>query len=228
MIRAALIGSSGKMGLEIIAASEENIELSYFVSRKKSADKKVVLLKDLSAKKIDLVIDFSNPEAMILALKWCVKNKISFLSGTTGLTKDQEKEVIMAAKVIPVFWASNFSVGVALVTDMLKVFSKYSDFDFQIEEVHHRHKKDRPSGTAKTLQATLEKLVGKDLPEPASIRGGGIFGIHKIWAMSSSETITIEHSALNRSVFAEGAVRAALWLAEQKPGNYTMNDLLKG
>ena len=129
--------------------------------------------------------------------------------------------------MIPVFWASNFSIGVALVTEMLNVFSKHNEFDFQIEELHHRHKRDRPSGTAKSLQKALQKVVLKDLPEPVSIRGGEIFGIHKVWAMGASENITIEHTALNRSVFAEGAVRAAVWLAEQKSGNYTMRDLLR-
>lgn len=227
MIRAALLGASGKMGAEIMEAAPKQIEIVNFVSRKKNPESKSVLLKDLSAKKLNVLIDFSNPDAMSDALKWCVKNKIAFLSGTTGITSVQEKEIKAAAKVIPVFWASNFSIGVALVTEMLNVFSKHNEFDFQIEELHHRHKRDRPSGTAKSLQKALQKVVLKDLPEPVSIRGGEIFGIHKVWAMGASENITIEHTALNRSVFAEGAVRAAVWLAEQKPGNYTMRDLLR-
>ncbi len=215
------------MGLEIIKAAPKQIEIVNFVSRKKTAEPKAVSLKDLSAKKLDVMIDFSNPDAMSEALKWCVKNKVAFLGGTTGISNAQEKEMIAAAKVIPVFWASNFSVGVALMTEMLNVFSKHKEFDFQIEELHHRHKKDRPSGTAKSLQKALQKVVSKALPEPVSIRGGEIFGIHKVWAMSPSETITIEHTALNRSVFAKGAIRAAAWLSEQEPGNYTMRDLLR-
>lgn len=227
MIRVALLGSTGKMGAEILKAAEslkKNLEISAHVSRKKTSDKKSVLLKDVS--RADVLVDFSNPEAMSLALKWCVKNRVPFVSGTTGISPAQEKELIAAAKTIPVFWASNFSLGIALVSEMLNVFSEFNEFDFQIEELHHIHKKDSPSGTAKSLHSALKKVVKKDLPDPVAIRGGGIFGIHKIWAMSPSENITIEHTALNRSVFAEGALKATLWLVDQKPGKYTMRDLI--
>ncbi len=225
--RIALVGATGKMGREIILAAEKDKrEIRNFVSNKKSSDKKVVSLKNLSGKDVDLLIDFSVPEMMSEALQWCVQNKVAFVSGTTGITSAQEKELSVAAKTIPVFWASNFSLGVALVTEMLQVFSKNNDFDFQIEEAHHRHKKDSPSGTAKSLQTALKKVVKKDLPPPLAIRGGEIFGIHKIWAMSSSENITIEHTALNRGVFAAGALKAGLWLVDQKPGIYTMRELL--
>ncbi len=223
----ALVGSTGKMGREIlILAARDKRDIRHLVSNKKSSDKKMVELKRLSGKEVDLLIDFSAPEMMSEALAWCVKNKIAFVSGTTGISPSQEKELVAAAKSIPVFWASNFSVGIALMTEMLSVFSQNNAFDFQIEEVHHRHKKDSPSGTAKSLQSALKKIIKKDLPEPVAIRGGEIFGIHKVWAMSSTENITIEHCALNRSVFAEGALRAGLWLVDQKPGKYSMQDLL--
>jgi 4-hydroxy-tetrahydrodipicolinate reductase len=204
MKKIALIGAGGKMGQEItklISESPQEIKIT-----------------DL-AKGVDVVIEFSSPKGFEKTLKWCVKNKTAFVS-------EHERQLQRAAKIIPVFWASNFSLGIALVTEMMKQFSELEDFDFQIEEFHHKHKKDKPSGTAKTLQKELHKIVQKKLPEPLSIRGGEIFGIHKIWAMSSSENILIEHSALNRSVFAKGALRASLWLIKQAPGYYSMRDLL--
>ncbi len=211
MMKLALIGRKGKMGQEI--------------EKLLSQSSKKMIVSELG-KGVDVVIDFSSPEGFENALQWCVKNKTPFVSGTTGISTEQERQLKSAAKKIPVLWSSNFSLGIALVTEMMKQFSDLEDFDFQIEEFHHKHKKDKPSGTAKTLQKELHKIVQKKLPEPLSVRGGENFGIHKIWAMSSSENILIEHTALNRSVFAAGAIRASLWLIKQAPGNYTMRDLL--
>lgn len=228
-IRVALQGASGKMGREIILASEslkDELLITQFIAREKSKLVTIADVSHLSPKNIDVLIDFSEPKAMSKALNWCVQHKIAFVSGTTGISQKQEQQIVTAGKKIPVFWASNFSLGVALMTEMLKVFADQDDFDFQIEEFHHRHKKDKPSGTAKSLQREFQKILGKKLPEPVSVRGGEIFGIHKVWAMSSSENILLEHTALNRSVFAKGALRASLWLARQKPGTYTMRDLL--
>jgi 4-hydroxy-tetrahydrodipicolinate reductase len=211
MIKIALVGRGGKMGQEI----EKLLS---------GASKKMILTE--LVKGADVVIDFSSPQGFESTLKWCVKNKVPFVSGTTGISVEHERQLKSAAKKIPVLWSSNFSLGIALVTEMMKQFSDIEDFDFQIEEFHHKHKKDKPSGTAKTLQKELHKIVQKKLPEPLSVRGGENFGIHKIWAMSSAENILIEHTALNRSVFASGAIRASLWLIKQTPGNYTMRDLL--
>ena len=211
MTKIALMGSSGKMGQELkqlILLRPKELRL---VERDQSAD---------------VLIDFSSPEGLLDAIKWSVKNKTPLVSGTTGIGPKEERALKAAAQKIAVFWTSNFSMGIALVSIMLKHFQEAEDFDFQIEEFHHRHKKDRPSGTAKTLQKELQKYVHQKLPEPVAIRGGEIFGIHKVWAMSSSENILIEHTALNRSVFAKGALKAALWLTQQAPGNYTMRDLL--
>ncbi len=212
-MKVSLVGAKGKMGGEILGAL-----------KKRRAGICEAFTGKVSS--VDIVIDFSSPDGMSEALRWSVKNGVPFLSGTTGLSDKQNRELMLAAKKIPIFWASNFSMGIALVTEMLKVFSEQYDYDFQIEELHHRNKKDKPSGTAKSLQAELKKIVKKELPEPLSIRGGEIFGIHKIWAMRSTESICIEHSALNRSVFAEGALQAASWLLSQKPGFYTMRDFL--
>ena len=118
-----------------------------------------------------------------------------------------------AAESCPVLWSANMSLGVNFVAELIKSLSVLEeDFDFQIEETHHRHKVDKPSGTAILLQESLQAKLKKTLPEPLSVRGGGVFGIHKLMAMSEEETITIEHVALNRKVFAKGAVKAAVRL----------------
>jgi 4-hydroxy-tetrahydrodipicolinate reductase len=110
---------------------------------------------------------------------------------------------------------------------MVRELRRLEGFDLQVEEVHHIHKKDRPSGTALRIQAEIENAVGRKLPEPVAIRGGGVFGIHRIFAMSADETLTLEHSALNRLVFARGALRAAHWLVLRSPGLYTIENVIE-
>lgn len=109
---------------------------------------------------------------------------------------------------------------------MLAQFSRLEGYDFQIEELHHNRKKDKPSGTALFLQEKLQSAVGSPLEAPVAIRGGGIFGIHRVWAMGQEETITLEHTAMNRRVFARGALKAATWLLGRPPGFYSMDDVL--
>ena len=118
------------------------------------------------------------------------------------------------------------SMGIHILLNALNSLEGSVGFDFQIEEFHHRYKKDKPSGTALLLQNKLATIVGKKLQTPVSIRGGGIFGIHKVWAMAEAETISFEHQALHRQVFARGAVQAAIWLSQQKPGLYSLQNLL--
>jgi 4-hydroxy-tetrahydrodipicolinate reductase len=118
------------------------------------------------------------------------------------------------------------SLGVAVLKKAIRLFTHLDDFDFQIEEFHHNKKKDRPSGTAIALQEELQKTIPKKkLPEPLVVRAGGIFGIHKVYAVSDEEMLCFEHQALNRRVFAKGAVRAGLWLSKQRPGSYELEDI---
>lgn len=228
-IKIAIVGAGGRMGQEILklAANSKKIEVSEYVSSQKTDSKSKTNIEDLNPKKIDVLIDFSSPEALSLAIDWCLKNKKPLVSGTTGFNADIQKKLITVSKKIPIFWAANFSMGIALMAEMFKCFNGQDQYDFQIEELHHRHKKDKPSGTAIFLQTELKKYTQKSLEEPLAIRGGEIFGIHRLWAMSSSETIHIEHSALNRSVFAEGAIEAAFWIREKKKGHYAMRDMLR-
>lgn len=178
---------------------------------------------------VDIWIDFSSPEALKDTLKRAAANKKPVVCGTTGFGRKEKKLLAKYSHEIPILWSSNMSLGVAVLNEAIKVLSAISHFDFQIEEIHHSKKKDKPSGTAITLQENLEKAVGKKLPEALAIRGGGVFGVHKVYSMSDEEVLTFEHSALNRTVFARGAVRAAEWLIKQrKPGLYAMSDVLFG
>ena len=109
---------------------------------------------------------------------------------------------------------------------MLSQMKQLEGFEFQIEELHHNRKKDKPSGTALFLQEKLTEAVGPHVPAPLAIRGGGIFGIHRVWAMGEEEMVTIEHTAMNRRVFARGALKAARWILGRSPALYRMDDVL--
>ncbi len=230
-MKVGLVGASGRMGQEItkILKGTPSFELHLAICRQSSLAEFAYTRAQpscLEAKEVDLWIDFSSPELLQKTLSVAIKNKTPFVSGTTGLDTKQVSALKRAAKSIPILWASNMSLGVAVLTEAMKVFARVRQFDFQIEEFHHRRKKDSPSGTAKSLQQALENVVGRELPPPLSVRGGGIFGIHKVHAMAEDEHIIFEHSALNRAVFANGAVEAAKWLSLKKKGFYGMRDVL--
>lgn len=216
----ALVGAAGRMGKEI-----ENVaaQAGYAI------DTKIDGLKDwktAEAKSIDVVIDFSSPDGLDGALAWCLKNRKPLVSGSTGLSAKQRKALANAAKKIPVLYSGNMSLGIAVFSAMIKYLGAVKDWDFQIEEIHHDQKKDRPSGTALLLQDKLTEVAGPEVPAPLSLRGGGVPGIHTLWAMGPEETLTITHTAFNRTVFARGALRAALWLFDKKQaGLYDLSDL---
>ncbi len=225
-----VVGASGKMGLEIIKLLQNHphFEAYFAITREKNLkgyQHHSSQWSHSNCKNVDIWVDFSSPRLLEGLLNFATKHGQPVVSGVTGLKASDHKKISQAAKHIPVLWSSNMSLGVAVLKEALRSFALLQDFDFQIEEAHHRHKKDRPSGTALTLQETLQKIVQVKVPPPLSIRGGGIFGIHKVWAMSPEETLTFEHTALQRSVFAKGALMAAQWLLERRPGLYQMSDL---
>lgn len=223
-LKIGLLGAGGRMGLEIqnLILQIKDFELVYAPSSKD-------VWNDKLAKNVEVWIDFTNADAFKGVLKKIEKYNRPLVSGTTGISASDKKVLNNLAKKIPVLWATNMSVGVAVLNEALKVFSEISDFDFQIEEIHHNRKKDAPSGTAITLKENLEKAIDKKIPDTLSIRGGGVFGVHKIYALSDEEVLTFEHSALNRTVFAKGALRAARWLAKnKKPGLYKISDAIFG
>lgn len=220
-IKIGIFGAQGRMGQEIRQTlfKNPNMELVYPLVRGESFDPKKASL-------VDVWIDFSSPGALKEVLRIAQKYKSCVVSGTTGFTASEKKMLNSAAKKIPILWSSNMSIGVAVLNEALKSLAALKDFDFQIEELHHNKKKDSPSGTALTLQENLKDVVKKNLPEPVAIRGGGIFGVHKVYSMSDEEVLVFEHTALSRAVFAKGAVQAAEWISKKKPGLYQMRDVL--
>lgn len=227
--KVGVLGAGGRMGQEVALALKSATSLDAFLGLDASGEAPGFqnVAKNLQSplcEQVEIWIDFSSPEGLEKLLEVA---KAPVLSGTTGLTENTKTAMARAAKTIPLFWASNMSLGIAVLQEAMKVFRHLDDFDFQIEELHHRRKKDRPSGTAITLQERLEEIVGRECPQPLSIRGGGIFGIHRIWAMSDEEVLTFEHQALNRAVFARGAVKAASWMVGRAPGLYSMRDLFE-
>ncbi len=212
-----VFGASGRMGQEVLAVLKElHGEKSYLA---------VSDLKNPVCKEIKIWIDFSSPAGFTEIFGFCQKNQLALVSGTTGLSKEQLKT--MRQTTVPLLWSPNMSLGINILLKAVRALKGAEGFDLQVEEFHHRRKKDKPSGTALLIQEELESFLGVKIEKPVSIRGGGIFGIHKVWAMSEEETITFEHQALNRRVFAKGAVQAAQWLKKQKPGFYSMQDLLE-
>jgi 4-hydroxy-tetrahydrodipicolinate reductase len=230
MKKLAIIGASGRMGAELLALSPEfKFVATQGVGRSKLAVDGLTLsdhVSKLDPSKIDAVIDFSLPELTDDVIEWCVKNQKPLVSGVTGISLEQKNRFAEAGRSVAVLWAPNMSLGIAVLSRMISELRNLKGFEFQIEEVHHKRKKDKPSGTALFLQEKLETAVGEDVPAPVAIRGGGVFGIHRVWAMGEEETITLEHNAMNRRVFARGALRAAQWLIKKKPGRYTLDDVI--
>jgi 4-hydroxy-tetrahydrodipicolinate reductase len=194
----------------------------------------------------DVLIDFSNPPAMRHWLKSCRDRNIAMVIGTTGLHRIDHAAIDVAAEVIPVLQAGNMSLGVNLLLTLVgKVAAKLGDdYDVEVVEAHHRFKKDAPSGTAAALidsilagtGKTREQLVyGRHGDEATRQRGtigvhsmrmGDEIGMHTVSYATLGERIEITHRATNRDVFAHGALKAAAWLKDQKPGRYTVADML--
>jgi 4-hydroxy-tetrahydrodipicolinate reductase len=208
----------------------------------------VTSLNDSLANKADILIDFTLPEALQENLLYAQKHNKPIVVGTTGLNKEQLNLIDEAAKKIPVVFAANYSVGVnvmlSLVTIAAKVMGKNADIE--IIEAHHRFKKDSPSGTAMVIGERIASTLNRDLSKCAvygrqgdigerdsqtigfaTVRAGDIVGEHTALFATLGERIEISHKASNRLTFANGALRASLWLAKQTPGLYSMQEVLE-
>ncbi len=218
-----IAGRSGRMGREIESiATEHDLSVVGGVDRSSGS-----LANWLQAHpKPDAVIDFSLPEATREISSTCAGHGIPLVSGVTGLREIDRQDLERAAKKIPVLYSANMSIGVQMLARALDSLKGAEGFDVTIEETHHRLKKDRPSGTALLLNEELKERTGRAADEIVSLRGGGIVGTHRVFAFSDSESLTFEHNALNRTVFAHGACRAARWVVERGPGFYRLRDIL--
>lgn len=174
----------------------------------------------------DVLVDFSQPEAFEAILQLCKTRKTAMVSGTTGLTDNHRVSMSDSARDIPVLWASNFSLGVAVLNDLVKRAAKALEtWGVDITETHHVHKKDAPSGTALTLGQAIE-LGGGRTPAYVSHREGEVIGDHTVKFSGPGEFIELRHNALDRDIFVRGALEAAYRLREKPPGLYQFSELI--
>lgn len=230
MIKVGLVGHSGRMGEEIkkMISEDSRFELA---GTWDSREQKLLSGNDTwTSSTIDGVIDFSLPDNFKKVIDWCQEHQVPLVSGVTGLEmefSEKVKSLGYSQANAPLFWASNMSLGIATVREMLKAFKVFKDEKFVISETHHVHKKDKPSGTAVTLQKDLEKIVGQGRVHVEAYREGEVFGIHEIKVITPNEEIVIKHTALNRKVFAQGSLEVLHWIVGQTPDFYSAGDFLQ-
>lgn len=249
MIEVMVNGCNGKMGslvCELLDKKEEMI-LKYGTDKINTGLLTYPVYTDLSQvpEKPDVIIDFSVPVATFEILKYAKKNEIPIVIATTGFTEKEEKKIREYAKDIPVFKSANMSFSINMFQHLVKeIAPKLKDTDIEIIETHHNRKIDSPSGTAQMLADTINEALGGDYQceydrhskhkkrgekeiGMTSIRGGNIVGEHTVKFFGESETFEIKHTSYSRSVFAEGAIKAAEFIAHKPKGFYQMDDLVE-
>jgi 4-hydroxy-tetrahydrodipicolinate reductase len=264
MIKVAVPGAAGRMGRAIIKvlAETDEAELAAAIERPGHADlgKDAGTLAGLAPAGVqlthqldqalevaDVIIDFTAPAATAWTVSRAADAEVGLVIGTTGLGEAERRAVERAAEKVPVVWSPNMSVGVNLVFGLLETAARAlgDGYDVEIVELHHRQKRDAPSGTAVRMAEVLAEALGRDLgqvgvygrrgdvgartPEPIgvhAVRGGDVVGDHTVHFLGLGERVEITHRASSRDTFARGAVRAALWLGDRDPGLYDMQDVL--
>jgi 4-hydroxy-tetrahydrodipicolinate reductase len=239
--RVIIFGANGRMGQALIACAKQLPRVTITGQIDFDGDLSAII------DEADVVIDFSSHSATHGVAKLCAQHKKALVIGTTGHTDAETAEIKQFKSKIPIVWASNFSTGVNTLFWLTRKAAEIlgPDFDLEVIEMHHRLKKDAPSGTAKTLAEILadvrklklneaarhgrEGIVGARQPSEIgvhSIRGGDVVGDHTVIFANTGERVELTHKASSRDTFANGALRAAQWLVKQKPGLYDMQDVL--
>lgn len=253
MIKLCVVGLSGRMG-HVIFECCQGMESCKIVSGIAKDDTPLPLgfngevvedVNNLSSAP-DIFIDFSRPECSLKVLDYAKKNNCRVVLGTTGFNDEGKSKIVATAHAVPVVFAANFSVGVNVMLALIKKTATIMhDADLEIVEAHHRYKVDSPSGTALAMgeaAATARGVALKDVLVAgrqgitgerqygtigmSSVRGGDVVGEHEALFLSEGERVTIGHIATSRATFARGALRAAEWVSQKKPGLYSMNEVL--
>lgn len=238
-VKIGLLGAEGRMGQALVTEIEKH-DQSELVCALTAPDSPnigskigdVVLSSNTkpALELCDVMIDFSHPRAAIDAALMMHKTACKTLvTGTTGYDNAEEKALAAAAESITLVKSGNFSIGICVLEDLVeKAASKLKGgWDVDVLDVHHRHKVDAPSGTALMLGRAAEKGRDDNMKvEYAALRHGGVIGDHSVNFSSDMETVTLSHSALDRAIFAKGALVAALWAVNQTAGLYTMKHVL--
>ena len=252
-IKLAISGCMGRMGQNLIKSSKKDKDFQLIVLTESKIIKKEIrgvkldLNNEQAFKKVDIIIDFTVPKCTLEILKIATKLKKKVIIGTTGFTKKEENLIRNYSKKITILKAGNMSLGINLLMYLTEIASKSLNDKFlsKVFEVHHKHKKDHPSGTALMLgkgiangqNKTLNKLIGKKFLNKKSfpygkrinfnsLRKGEIIGEHEVKFSSGKEIITLNHEAFDRALYSEGALTAAKWLINKKPGLYSMRNVL--
>lgn len=249
MINILMSGCNGKMGQVITRLSEQyedlRIAAGYDINDNGKNSYPVFTKLEKCNVDIDVIIDFSNPDALESILGFATSKKIPIIVATTGTSQAQKKLIENASKSIPVFFSANMSLGVNLLIDLVKKAAKIleTNFDIEIIEKHHNQKLDAPSGTAlaiaDSINSALEqkqeyiydrhsrrKKRSKTEIGIHAVRGGTIVGEHSVIFAGADEVIEINHSAMSKDIFGTGALRAARFMYKKTPGMYSMDDLL--
>lgn len=240
MIKVAISGILGTMGniLKIKALEDQDVYLVGGFDRLLSDG----VVNDINNLPVcDVIIDFSHPIVLENLLSYAIQHKIALVLATTGYEEKHFKLIHEASKQIPIFYSENYSVGIHLLTQALKLISNplSEDSDIEIIEKHHHFKKDHPSGTAYKLYRAINESLDNKLPliegaseengiHTHSLRLGSYVGEHTVIFSNLDETIELTHMAHNKKVFAQGALRAAKFIKGKPSGLYNMNDLLGG
>ena len=252
-INLAITGCLGRMGQQLIKSSKSN-KIFRLVSltenkpiNKKIGDIKINLNSEWAFKKTDVIIDFTVPKCTLEILKIASKLKKRVVIGTTGFTQKEENLIKKYSRKIPILKAGNMSLGINLLMYLTEITSGSLGDNYlsKVFEIHHKHKKDHPSGTALMLgngiakgkNKSLNNIIGKKFLNKKffpfgkkinfnSIRKGEIIGEHEVTFSSGKEIITLNHEAFDRALYSEGALTAAKWLKNKKAGFYSMRDLL--
>ena len=252
-INLGITGCLGRMGQQLIKSSKKDINFklvtlteNVFINKKVNGIK-LELNSEKAFKKTDIIIDFTVPSCTLEILKIAKRLKKKVVIGTTGFNKNQEDLIKKYSKKIPILKAGNMSLGINLLVYLTEIASSSLGENFlsKVFEIHHKHKKDYPSGTALMLvkgiavgkNKNFYNLLGKKYLNTKtfpyskkinfnSIRKGEIIGKHEVKFSSGKEVITLNHEAFDRALYSEGALTAAKWLMNKKPGLYSMRDLM--
>ena len=252
-INLAITGCMGRMGQQLITSVKRDKSFKLkIITENRKINKKINGLKihrnsEETFKKVNLIIDFTVPKCTFEILKIASKLKKRVVIGTTGFSKKEEKLIKLYSKKIPILKAGNMSLGINLLMYLTEIASSSLGKNFlsKVFEIHHKHKKDYPSGTALMLgkgiatgkNKNFYSLIGKKYFNKKtfpygnkinfnSVRKGEIVGEHEVKFSSGKEIITLNHEAFDRTLYSEGALSAAKWLITKKPGLYSMRDLM--
>ena len=238
-MRAILCGANGAMGKLISQRLKDELVAMVSLDGENGVPRTFDELGEVSA---DVIVDFSHHSAVESVLDYAKKMGCAVVIGTTGHTPQEKELIFRAAETIPVFYAGNMSLGVAVLCKLAKEAASYfPEADIEIVEIHHNRKVDAPSGTAHMIFEAVKEArpdayehcgrAGEGKREKgeigiSSLRMGGVVGIHEVHICTPSQTLTLRHEAQDRGMFADGAVNAARFIAGRAPGRYDMKDLM--